>query len=254
MIHKKTAVQNKMVESLEAAILVGGAGTRLKSVVNDRPKPMAIIGGKPFLEWILVGLRDRGITRIVLCSGYMPDVIEGCFGDGHALDLELSYSVDPYPLGTGGAVRHSLHYIIGSRLLVLNGDSYCDFSIETLIQTHHELHAAATIWTAPVMDRHRYGSMDVAESSNVLAFHEKQTSSGAGVVNAGVYLLERDVVSAISEHRSVSLETEVFPGLVGNGLYAAIGDAPLLDIGTPESFALAEEFLSRAHEPPTGAK
>ena len=208
---------------------------------------MAEVAGKPFLEWILVGLRDRGVSRIVLCSGYMPDVIEGYFGDGRVLNLELSYSVDPYPLGTGGAVRHSLQHIAGSRFLVLNGDSYCDFDTEALIRTHFVSRSAATIWTARVEDSHRFGSMDVAEDSGVLAFHEKQASHGPGVVNAGVYLVERDVVTAIPEDRAVSLESEAFPRLVGNGLYAAIGNTPFLDIGTPESFAMAEEFLSRTY-------
>ena len=240
--------EKQVREPLEAAILVGGKGTRLKSVVSDRPKPMAEVAGKPFLEWILIGLRDRGVSRIVLCSGYMPDVIEGYFGDGRVLNLELSYSVDPYPLGTGGAVRDSLEHISGSRFLVLNGDSYCDFDIETLMRTHLDSRSAATIWTARVEDAHRFGSMDVAENSSVLAFREKQVSRGPGIVNAGVYLVERDVVTAIPEGRAVSLESEVFPRLVGNGLYAVIGDAPFLDIGTPESFAVAGEFLSRTHK------
>ena len=234
-------------ETMEAAILVGGKGTRLQSVVSDRPKPMAEVAGKPFLEWILAGLRDRGVTRVVLCSGYMPEFIEGYFGDGSDLDMRLSYSVDPYPLGTGGAIRYSLEYISGPRLLALNGDSYCDFDIDTLIEKHIANSAAATIWTTTVEDSHRFGSIDVAKDDSVTAFREKQSSRGPGIVNAGIYLIERDVVNEIPENMAVSLETEVFPGLVGNGLYSANGDAPFLDIGTPESFAMAEEFLSVAH-------
>ena len=149
--------EKRLLKPLEAAILVSGKGTRLRSVVSDRPKPMAEVAGKPFLEWILVGLRDRGVSRIVLRSGYMPDVIEGYFGDGRVLNLELLYSEDPYPLGTGGAVGRSLEQFSGSRLLVLNGDSYCDFDIETLLRTQLVSGSAATIWTAQVEDSLRFG-------------------------------------------------------------------------------------------------
>jgi NDP-sugar pyrophosphorylase family protein len=242
------SAENRMEHPLQAAILVGGKGTRLRSVVSDRPKPMAEVAGKPFLEWILIGLRDRGISRIVLCSGYMPEFIENHFGDGSRLELDISYSVDPYPLGTGGAVRFALGHLSSSRILVLNGDSYCDFDIEHLINTHEESKAVATIWTTQVEDSSRFGSIDVSQNGGVLAFHEKQASRGSGIVNAGVYLVARDVISEIPEGRAVSLETEVFPELVGCGLFAANGDYPFLDIGTPESFAIAEDFLSRSNQ------
>jgi NDP-sugar pyrophosphorylase family protein len=242
------STENRMEHPLQAAILVGGKGTRLRSVVSDRPKPMAEVAGKPFLEWILIGLRDRDVSRIVLCSGYMPEFIENHFGDGIALDLDISYSVDPYPLGTGGAVRFALGHLSSSRILVLNGDSYCDFDIERLTNTHEKAKAVATIWTTQVEDSSRFGSIDVSENGEVLAFHEKQASHGSGIVNAGVYLVERDMVSEIPEGRAVSLETDVFPELVGRGLYAVRGDSPFLDIGTPESFSMAEDFLSLSNK------
>lgn len=233
-------------------MLVGGKGTRLKSVVSDRPKPMAEVAGKPFLEWILLALRDRGVTRIVLCSGYMPEFIEDYFGDGTELGMKFSYSVDPYPLGTGGAVRYSLEHISGGRFLVLNGDTYCEFDIEALKRTHIDSGGAATIWTTKVEDSHRFGSMDLAADNSVTAFHEKQASRGPGVVNAGIYLIERTTMNDIPAGKVVSLETEVFPDLVGNGLYSASGDAPFLDMGTPDSFAMAEEFLSSARKREAG--
>ena len=126
-------------DDIEAVVLVGGKGTRLKSVVSDRPKPMAEIAGKPFLEWILLGLQDRGVIRVVLCSGYMPEFIEDYFGDGTDLEMQVSYSVDPYPLGTGGAVLRALEHVSNTPILVLNGDSYCDFDIEYLKGMHQNL-------------------------------------------------------------------------------------------------------------------
>ena len=235
-------------DDIEAVVLVGGKGTRLKSVVSDRPKPMAEIAGKPFLEWILLGLQERGVTRVVLCSGYMPEFIEDYFGDGTDLEMQVSYSVDPYPLGTGGAVLRALEQVSSTPFLVLNGDSYCDFDIEYLKGMHQNSKASVTIWTTEVEDAHRFGSMDLAMDNSVTAFHEKRATLGPGVVNAGIYLRERAVVNDIPTGRAVSLETEVFPGLVGNGLYFARGDAPFLDIGTPESFAMAEEFLATARQ------
>jgi len=227
----------------EAVILVGGKGTRLQSVVKDRPKPMAKVAGRPFVEWLLLLLRAQDVRRVVFCTGYMAEAIEAHFGDGRQWNMELVYSCEPVLLGTAGAVRYALTQLHSDRFLVLNGDSYCHVDTKRLEAVHMASGARATLWLVKVDDCSRYGSVEIGQDGAVRAFHEKRSERRAGIINAGVYMLERELVNTISEGRTVSLETEFFPTLIGHGLYAVVGDSPLLDIGTPEAYATAESFL-----------
>ena len=230
---------------LEALILAGGKGTRLGGVVIDRPKPMASVNGRPFLEWLLLSLRAQGVYRVILCTGYMSEMLEAHFGDGHSLDMAVQYSRDPALLGTAGAVRHALGLVQGDRFLVLNGDSYCRADLCQLSQAHASRPASATIWLVQVDDCRRYGSVVIGKDAAVQAFQEKLPEKCAGLINAGVYLLERQVAETIPDKRAVSLETEFLPELIGHGLFAVVGEGPFLDIGTPETYAIADEFFAR---------
>lgn len=228
----------------EAMILVGGKGTRLSSAVSDRPKPMAEVAGRPFVVWLLMRLRAQGVRRIVFCTGHLGDVVEEYFGDGTHWGMELRYSRDPFPLGTGGAVRHGLDQIEGDRFLVLNGDSYCRCDIQMLADVHIRNRAEATLWLVQTDDCRRYGSVLVGADGAVQSFAEKSSVLGCGFINAGVYLIERAAAETIAPGRRVSLEAEFFPGLVGQGLFAAVGRESFIDIGTPESYAGAEQFIT----------
>jgi len=229
---------------LDALILVGGMGTRLHSIVPDRPKPMAQVGGRPFVEWLLLGLRAQGVRRVVFCMGYMSEVVEAYFRDGEQWNMEIVYSRDPIPLGTAGAVCHALSQVMSDPFLVLNGDSYCHLNIERLLELHTNRSACATIWLVTVNDCSRYGSVIVGEDGAVQAFREKSPKTCAGLINAGIYLLEREAVETLPKGRAISLETEFFPQLIGQGLYAVVGEGPFLDIGTPEAYTLVEQFFS----------
>lgn len=228
----------------EAMILAGGMGTRLRSVVHDRPKPMAMAGGRPFMEWLLLFLHDRGVKRIVLCTGHLGEMVEAYFGDGSRWELELEYSPDPFPLGTGGAVRHALHLIRQERFLVLNGDSFCRFDLETLADVHLEKWALTTLWLLKMDDCRRYGTVVLGEDDRVESFLEKSPEMGVGLINAGVYLMEGKAARTIPEGCPVSLEREIFPDLIGRGLHGVSGSGPFLDIGTPESYGKAEDFFA----------
>jgi NDP-sugar pyrophosphorylase family protein len=229
---------------VEAVILVGGTGTRLRSVVNDRPKPMAEVAGRPFLEWLLVALRSQGVQRVVLCTGYLGGVVEDYFGDGKWLNLEISYSRDPVPLGTGGALRYALTQVQTDCFLVLNGDSYCHIDLDRFLSKHVSCRAKVTLWLVPMSNCERYGRVEIGKSGAVLVFHEKSSGKHAGLISAGAYLLEREIIKDIPEGQAVSLEVGFFPTLIGHGLYAIAGDGPFLDIGTPEAFATAEQFFA----------
>jgi NDP-sugar pyrophosphorylase family protein len=229
----------------EAVILAGGKGTRLQSIVNDRPKPMAQVAGRPFLEWLILLLRAQDVRRIVFCTGHMSAVIEAYFGDGKQWGMEFAYSREQALLGTAGAVRHALPRLRSDRFLVLNGDSYSEADTKQLETAHLARGARATLWCVRAENCQRYGSVEIDRDGAVQAFREKATGRGAGVINAGVYMLEREAVSSISEGRSVSLEAEFFPSLIGHGLYAVVRETPFLDIGTPEAYAAAQVFFER---------
>jgi histidinol-phosphate phosphatase family protein len=235
-------------QELEAVILVGGLGTRLRRVVCDRPKPMAEVAGKPFVEHLITTLKAQGIRRIVFSTGYLGDQVAAYFGTGDRWGVEIAYAQESEPLGTGGAIRLALGQLWGDRFLVLNGDSYCRFDASSLLTFHNQQGAHATLLLAPVSDCSRYGSVVLDSQGCVQAFREKQPDQRAGLVNAGVYLLERQTVKQIPAGRAVSIETEVFPQLVGKGLYALVGNGTLLDIGTPESYAQAGRFLAEMEE------
>ncbi len=231
-------------KQLEAVILAGGLGTRLRSVVCDRPKPMALVNGQPFVAYLVKTLKDQGVERIVFSTGFLAHQVSDYFGTGDRWGIEIAYSQETEPLGTGGAVRLALEQIQAEQFLVLNGDSYCPFDLKSLLNFHRQRQARATLLLAPVEDCSRYGSVVIDREGSVLAFQEKQAGLGAGLVNAGVYVLDWQTVKAIPSRCKVSLETEFFPSLVGRGLYATSSQSKLLDIGTPESYALATEFLA----------
>jgi NDP-sugar pyrophosphorylase family protein len=215
-------------------ILAGGKGTRLQSVVPV--KPMANVKGKPFVEWLLLDLCAKGVKRIIFCTGYKGEVIESYFRDGSRWDVDVVYSHEPIPLGTAGAVCYALDKLNTDRFLVTNGDSYCNVDINKLEDMHVARNARATIWLTWMNDRSRYGSVVIDKEGEVEILLEKSLDGSGGLVNAGVYLLERGVAETISERKHVSLETEFFPQLIGKGLYAVVSNSPLLDIGTPEAY------------------
>lgn len=233
---------------VEAIILAGGKGTRLKSVLDDRPKPMAIIAGKPFIEWILLMLGRQGIQRTIICTGHLSKIVESYFCDGNTIGMEIDYARDPFPFGTGGAVRNALGKTRSKHILVLNGDSYLRINLSSFLKTHLALNARVSISIVQVEDSSRYGSVKTNKDGKVLAFLEKSPRKQTGLINAGIYLLERDVVKEIPEGKMISLEREIFPDLIGKGLYGVPCDGPFIDIGTPESFNKTEKILKDEFE------
>lgn len=228
---------------IETIILAGGKGTRLKSVLDDRSKPMGIIGEKPFMEWILLMLRRQGIKRVVICTGYFSETVESYFGDGGDLAMEIVFARDPFPLGTGGAARNALGQTSSNRILVLNGDSYLRINLSSFLKVHLTCNARASISLVQVEDTGRYGSVNVNKDGKIVAFLEKSPRKRSGLINAGIYLFDRDVVEEIPGGKMVSLERDIFPELIDKGLYGVQHDGLFIDIGTPESFNEAGDIL-----------
>lgn len=228
---------------LDAVILAGGFGVRLRSVVSDRPKPMADSGGKPFLAWIAEALRARGVRRVAFGTGHRGNQVEEHFGDGSAMGMEFRYARDPFPLGTGGAARLAADQTRSDPLLVMNGDSFCPFDIERMLAVRRENAAGAVLWLAPVDDVGRYGAVEADDGGRVIRFREKSALREPGWINAGIYLINRGWIESIPKGRALSLERDVFPQWLGRGMYAVRGGGPFIDIGVPEDYARAAEFF-----------
>lgn len=248
-----TATQNFDIEAscrqptnclaeVTAVVLAGGLGTRLRPVLADRPKVLAEIHGRPFLKYLLDQLIGVGIGNVVLCTGYLSHQVREVIGDCYR-DLEIAYSAESTPLGTGGALRLALPKLQSDPVLVLNGDSYCAASLELFWAFHRARRAAATLLVAQNCDADRFGQVTLGTGHEVIRFREKGTTSEPRLINAGMYLIQRSLISEIPLGLQISLEREVFPSWIGRGFFGCATDAKFLDIGTPESYAAAEAFF-----------
>lgn len=231
--------------SATAAILAGGQGTRLRPAVSDRPKVLAEVSGRPFVAHLLDRLEVAGVTTAVLCLGYRGEQVREALGARHGR-VQLRYSQEPSPAGTAGALRLVLPLCESDDIIAMNGDSISDIDVAAMLRWHVGRRAAATLALAYVPDVSRFGRADVAADGQIQRFSEKGAETGAGWINAGAYVLCREVIEAIPTERAVSLERDVFPGLAGRGLYGLQAAGRFLDIGTPASYREAEAFFSAA--------
>lgn len=229
--------RNNLAE-VTAAILAGGLGTRLRSVVPDKPKVLATVRGRPFIEYLLDQLASEGVKSVVLCTGYLGDQVEALLGTNYQ-DIKLRYSHEPSPLGTGGALRLALPTLESDPVLVLNGDSYCHTRLDDLAAWHAAQNAQATILLTKTDDTRRYGRVRVNDEGRILQFEEKAATSGPGWINGGIYLIRRELINTIPTHVAVSLEREVFPNWIGRGLLGFRSNGCLWDIGVPDAYARA---------------
>jgi NDP-sugar pyrophosphorylase family protein len=225
------------VSAMQAAILAGGLGTRLGALLAGRNKPMAPVAGRPFLEFLLRQLRRNGIADVVLCVGHRGELIREHFGAGEPWDLRLRYSWEKELLGTGGAVKLAAPLLAGDDFLVLNGDSLFDVALAELVAFHREHGAAVTLALSRTDDPGRFGTVELGPGGQVLRFVEKGQGEPGGLINAGVYVFNRQVLDRIPEGRVVSLERDVFSSLVGRGLYGLPLAGYFVDIGVPETYA-----------------
>jgi len=226
----------------DVAILCGGLGTRLRATVADRPKALATVAGRPFLAWVLDLLDLHGFSRVVLCTGYRGEQIEEAFGASHG-GLHLRYSREPSLVGTGGALRHALPLLESENILVMNGDSYCHADLRRFWRDHVASRTAATMLLSRVADASRFGAVKLTSDGLVAAFKEKTVGAGPGLINAGIYLVRRAWLQGIPPGVACSLEREVFPKWIKTGLRGVPSDGPFVDIGTPESYAAADEMF-----------
>lgn len=225
-----------------AVALVGGFGTRLRPLTLDRPKPILPIAGRPFLSHLVERLGRAGVTRVILSCGFRPDAIVDEIGHEWA-GIPIDYQVEPEPLGTAGAIRFAaLAAGVDEPFLALNGDVLATFDPADLLAFHRSRGARASIALTPVEEPSRYGLVLADADGQVSSFLEKpgeselQSVSEPFLINAGAYVLDPEVLETIPAGRSVSIEREVFPALIGHGLYAWQAPGYWNDIGTPHSY------------------
>lgn len=235
-------------EQITAVLLVGGLGTRLRSVVPSAPKPLASIGERPFLELLVRQLQCQGIRRLVMCTGYRAHDIEVEFGDGHARGVTIEYSTEHQPLGTAGAIRLAQPHLRGvPDFLVMNGDSFMEIDFCQLIRFHRESGGLVSMAVVRMKNEMRYGTVELTENGRVVGFLEKSGSTAPGLVNAGVYVFNHRVLEHLPEG-AASLEKDVFPKLLRHGVYALEQHGVFIDIGIPEDYARAQELCGSLYE------
>jgi mannose-1-phosphate guanylyltransferase len=233
---------------MQALILAGGQGTRLRPLTLTTPKPVLPLAGRPFLVFMLDWLAAQGVTEAILSCGFMAERVARVLGHRYG-EVSLRYVTEPEPLGTAGPLRLAVDEGgIDERLLVLNGDLLTDLDLSAQIELHAARGAIATLALVSVEDSSSYGLVPTAADGEVEAFLEKTGPAGdapppTNRVNGGVYVVERAIVERIPAGRAVSFEREVFPGLVGNGLFGHASDAYWIDIGTPERYLEATHDL-----------
>ena len=220
---------------MKAIILAGGKGKRLRSIINDIPKPMAPIKGIPFLEYLILQLKKQNIKDLIFSTGYKGSIIKNYFQDGDNWDINIEYSEEDKPLGTGGALRKAGELIDDEQFIVMNGDSFFDIEFKQLISFHEDKQAVATISLAYVETIERYGQVDIGNDGEVTKFNEKGSSGSPGYINGGIYILNSEIINKIP-FGQVSLETEVFPNLTNDGLFGVKFKRFFIDIGKPEEY------------------
>jgi NDP-sugar pyrophosphorylase family protein len=227
----------------DVMVLVGGLGTRLQSVVSDRPKALASINGRPFLSYLFRQIRDAGFRRVVLCTGFRAVQIEEALALQSG-ELEFVFSREATPLGTAGALRFGLDRLRSSKVMVLNGDSFIDVDLRAFLRWHGTSHFDVGLVAASVADAGRFGTLDMDEAGTVLAFREKCGVPEQGWINAGVYILSKERLLDIPVGRPVSLEQDIFPEWSRQGAMGGYRtDGRFIDIGTPESYSAASRFF-----------
>lgn len=227
---------------MEAIVLAGGFGTRLRHIISDVPKPMSSVCGKPFLVYLLEYLKANGIMRVIIAVGYMSNIIRSYFGDAFG-DIQIIYSEENKPLFTGGAIKQALTLCSEENVFVINGDTYFDVPLQKMNALFDKKHAQLSIAVKPMQNFDRYGTVSFDSSSIITGFEEKQYKE-SGFINGGIYLIRKDL---LDEYPAVfSFEREVMEIRVAElNMTAFICDGYFIDIGIPEDYFKAQDNFAK---------
>jgi mannose-1-phosphate guanylyltransferase len=222
---------------MQAVILVGGQGTRLRPLTSTVPKPVVPLVDRPFISFMLEWLRAHGVDDVIMSCGFLATSVREVLGDGSDLGIRLRFVEEPDPRGTAGALKLA-EPMLDERFLMLNGDVLTDIDLTSQIAQHERTGASATLALVPVSDPSAYGLVILHEDRSVRDFVEKPSPDRmlGNLISAGAYVLQREILELVPPDRNVSIEREIWPALVGKGLYGFPSESYWLDIGTPARY------------------
>ncbi len=225
----------------EVVILAGGFGTRLQTVVNNVPKPMAPINGKPFLDYLLKYVSYYGIKKVVLSVGYLSEKIIAHYGSNYN-GLEIAYAIEKEPLGTGGGIKKALEQCTSSEVLVLNGDSFFDINLRSFYNAHSDALSDCSLTLRHLSNAARYGTITLDEFDLIEDFKEKNGEDKAGIINAGVYIVNRQTYNEETpKHKNFSIEKDFFEKKINKlKIHGFTYNGYFIDIGIPEDYKKAQ--------------
>lgn len=233
---------------MKAVILAGGLGTRLRKRIDDKPKSMASVSGRPFLEYQIEQLKRYDIRELVLCVGYLGEQIKDFLKNGAEFNVKVEYATEKELLGTGGALKNAQEYLEDSTFLALNGDSYLDIDLRDFIRYHKQKEAQGTIALTRVDVSEEYGLVKIDKENRIRGFFEKvKGDKFEMIINAGIYLFEPELLNYIPEQKKISLEKEFFPHLLRENiaLFGYLNSGYFIDIGTSQKYNQAQRELKR---------
>jgi NDP-sugar pyrophosphorylase family protein len=234
-------------QDIDVVILCGGLGMRLQGVIDDRPKPMAEINGRPFLDILIHYVARYGFTRFILCTGFKGDLIRRHYETKRS-GLFFLISEEKMPLGTAGAIKNAEFFIGSNIFLVLNGDSLCEIDLKEFLNFHIGKSALSSIALTSLKSPQDYGVVELDGDHKVTRFSEKVFLKGNGLVNTGIYFFDRKIFKEIPFGEKRSLEHDIFPKILDTGIYGYVTEKKLLDIGTPERLEIAKEYFKRTKQ------
>lgn len=222
---------------MQAIILVGGLGTRLKKVVSDVPKPMADVNGRPFLSFIIEKLVRNRINNIILAIGYKGDIIKDYFKNGNRFNCNIEYSVENTQLGTGGAVINARNLITDNDILVMNGDTYFNLNLKDFIDSYHKNNTVFEMALRKIDNANRYGAVEFDGQLNINKFVEKGVMSESSFINGGMYILNKNILDKYDTNVEISMEKCIIPDVLDKyGIKGYLSEDYFIDIGIPEDY------------------
>jgi len=242
-MHTRTPIKNRLSD-IDAVILCGGTGSRLRTLVDDRPKPMAEINDRPFLDILIDSFCEFGFRRFILCAGYMSQIIRDYYSSRSG-SRKFVISDEHKPLGTAGAIKNAAKFIESDTFLVANGDSFCSVDLGAFYDFHSAHRALMSMVVLETQNTGDCGLVSLDASQRIIGFEEKCQQSQSRYINAGIYLFQKELLSLIPDDTSFSLENELFPKIIKQSCYAFVTQGRLIDIGTPARFATAIKHLAK---------
>ena len=235
-------MRNIRIQDIDVVVLCGGLGTRLHRVVDDRPKSMVEINGKPFLDILIEYIGHYDFIRFILCTGYKGDFIKRYY-ENKDEKRKFLISEEEVPLGTAGAIKNAESFIKSDILLVVNGDSLCEIDIKEFLKFHIRKRAFISIVLTSMENPVDFGVIRLNRDQKIISYSEKVPISGDGFVNAGIYFFHRKVLEEIPSGERLSLEYDIFPRILDKGAYGYVTKKVLLDIGSPRRLEIARGHL-----------